>query len=119
MKSTKLIIARAINGKEAVDYFQNNITADFVLMDINMPIMDGLEATKLIKAAHADIPIIACTAYAMEEEKKRCLEAGCDDYVSKPLQPELLFSIFDKFISMKKDNLNDSVAILESKSETV
>ena len=54
-------------------------------MDVKMPVMSGLDATRKIKMQKPNIPIIAQTAYAMEDEKQHCLDAGCDDYISKPI----------------------------------
>lgn len=82
------------NGEETVEMTEERPEIDIILMDINMPIMDGYEATKLIKEKHKEIAIIAQTAYAMSGERERSLEAGCDDYVTKPLNgPELLATI--------------------------
>jgi two-component system cell cycle response regulator DivK len=66
---------------------------DLILMDMRLPVMDGWEATRRIKVGTmtSTIPVIALTAYAMDDERRRCLEAGCDDYETKPLEfPRLL-----------------------------
>jgi CheY-like chemotaxis protein len=80
------------NGDEALQAVRST-TFDVVLMDVQMPIMDGLEATRAIRALPADRPqpwIIAVTANAFEQDRKRCLEAGMDDFVSKPFRQEAL-----------------------------
>ena len=82
------------DGKEAIEVLKV-IPYDLVLMDVQMPIMDGLEATQLIRdpktgTLDPEIPIIAMTAHAMESDKTRCLSAGMNDYLSKPVQPGLL-----------------------------
>jgi len=87
-------------GAEAVEKVQvNDYSA--VLMDVQMPEMDGLEATQQIreleKTTGRHIPIIAMTAHAMRGDRERCLEAGMDDYVSKPLEPKVLFSALDRW----------------------
>ncbi|HCT30540.1 MAG TPA: hybrid sensor histidine kinase/response regulator [Bacteroidales bacterium] len=92
-------VVRAENGKRAVDIFTNNPKFDIILMDIKMPIMGGIEATKIIKSINASVPIIATTAYALSEEKDKFLAAGCDDYISKPLRPNDLMSVINKFIN--------------------
>jgi PAS domain S-box-containing protein len=91
----------AENGKEAVEAVQNK-DYDLVLMDIQMPIMDGLAATRAIRELKdpqkANQPIIAMTAHAMKGDKERCLEAGMNGYVTKPIQPKELFQALEDFI---------------------
>lgn len=91
-------IIHAKNGEEAVEIFKNNPSAiDCILMDIRMPVMNGYEATKIIKEIKSDIPIIAQTAFALTEDRKKALEAGCDDYVSKPINKDRLYDILVKY----------------------
>src|SRR5690348_2189721 len=73
---------------------------DLILMDLSLPVVDGWEATKRIKANKIlrNIPIIALTAHAMTGDKERALECGCDDYLSKPLDEELLFHKLAQFL---------------------
>jgi len=79
------------NGKEALNAMENNIF-DLILMDVQMPVMDGLEATAAIRKKEettgTHIPIIAMTAHAMKGDREKCLEAGMDEYVTKPLNPD-------------------------------
>ncbi|EKD32022.1 MAG: Sensor protein [uncultured bacterium] len=77
-------IIKAFNGKEAVDICRNNPDISIVLMDIKMPVMNGLDATREIKSFRKNLPIIAVTAYALADDEKIALEAGCDDYLAKP-----------------------------------
>jgi len=79
---------RAKNGQEAVNMVENG-TYDLVLMDIKMPVMDGLEATKAIREKHPDIPIIALTANAFDSDKQLAMMAGCNDFLSKPVSSDL------------------------------
>ena len=83
----------ADNGRQAVDLVQRS-EFDVVLMDVQMPELDGFEATAILRAAEAEtarrLPIIAVTAHAMEGDRQRCLAAGMDDYVSKPIDPDKL-----------------------------
>ena len=82
----KVVIAA--NGQEALDKFRAG-NFDVILMDVQMPVMDGFEATQLIRAAEKEsgsrTPIVALTAHAMKGDRERCLEAGMDDYISKPI----------------------------------
>lgn len=82
-------VVRAKNGAEAVRLTRSRMP-DLVLMDIQMPVMDGLEATRLLKADSKTgaIPILAVTALAMAEDVNRCLDAGCDHYLAKPFTPD-------------------------------
>jgi PAS domain S-box-containing protein len=93
----RMIFAR--DGIPAVEACKNNSEIDIVLMDIQMPEMDGYEATRLIKAMHPALPIIAQTAYAMAEEKNKIIEAGCDDYLSKPIRQKDLFYLLSKYLN--------------------
>ena len=63
---------------------------DLVLMDIKLPVLDGMEATRQIKKIRPELPIVMQSAYALNNERARALEAGCDEYLSKPIQIELL-----------------------------
>lgn len=88
-------IVLASDGEQAVRLAQSELP-DLILMDMRLPLVDGWEATRRIKAVPEtrNIPVIALTAYAMDEERRRCLEAGCDDYETKPLEfPRLLTKI--------------------------
>jgi|GEM_PF-1409198 len=87
-----------INGAEAVKALRDDGQYDLVLMDCEMPVMDGYEATHLIRAVHPDIPIIAATASATLEDRKRCLTVGMSDYLSKPLDLELLGDMLAKWL---------------------
>ena len=83
----------AHDGKEAVEMALQN-AYDLILMDIKMPYMDGLEATRVIRSHNPDIPIIAQTAYAYEHDLRKTLEAGCNTCITKPIRvPELLRAI--------------------------
>jgi len=101
LKQTKANVIRAADGREAVELCRNNSNIDLILMDIQMPEMNGLTATEEIKKFNRDIPIIAQTANAINEEKQRCLEAGCDDFITKPVNINELFEKIDKWLSTK------------------
>jgi len=78
---------RAKNGQEAVE-MAGKTDYDIVLMDIKMPVMDGLEATKKIKEMHPNLPIIALTANAFDSDRQLAFDAGCDDFLSKPVSSD-------------------------------
>ncbi len=92
-----LIVLHAINGKQAVELCKERTDIDFVLMDLKMPVLDGYEATKQIKEIRPDLPIIAQTAYSTPEEKAKALNAGCDDFISKPISKEIFSKVIDKY----------------------
>jgi len=94
------------NGKEAVHSLEK-IPYDLVLMDVQMPEMDGLSATRAIRDPQSrvldrKISIIAMTAHAMKEDRERCLEAGMDDYISKPVVPQVLKDILEKYLKHER-----------------
>jgi signal transduction histidine kinase/CheY-like chemotaxis protein len=88
----------ASNGAIAVELCRENPSISFVLMDIKMPVMNGLEATRIIKEFSPALPVIALTAYAQTGDKQRILDAGCDEYYAKPVTPDLLNSLIEKHI---------------------
>lgn len=88
---------RAKNGLEAVELVEKG-GFDIVLMDVKMPGMDGLEATKIIKEAHPELPIVALTANAFDSDRQEALDAGCDYFLSKPLSSELCLNTIKKFV---------------------
>lgn len=88
----------AVNGKEAVDFCRQNPEISIVLMDIKMPVLNGDEATKQIRVFRPELPIIATTAYAQTGDEHRFLEAGCNDYLPKPIKKEKLLAIIRKYV---------------------
>ena len=98
LKKSKLKIIHAVNGIEMFNAFQKN-HIDLILMDIKMPEMDGLEATRRIRKLDQDIPIIAQTAFAMENDEKISIQAGCNDYISKPIMKQKLIKIINKYLN--------------------
>ena len=91
-------IYHAKNGKEAVEYCEKIEDIDFVLMDINMPVMNGHEATLKIKELRPNLPVIAQTAYSTPEDKQKAIDVGCSDFISKPIDINLLKAIIDKHL---------------------
>lgn len=91
-------ILRAANGKKAVELCRSNSNIDLVLMDIELPLMNGYEATTAIKEFRPELPIIAQTAFAMMGERERSIEAGCDDYLAKPIRKEELLPVLRRYL---------------------
>ena len=98
LKDSQVNFLHATNGEQAVDLCKNNNHIDLVLMDIQLPIMNGLEATARIKELKPSLPIIAQTANAMDDERPKILKAGCDAYVLKPINRNELLQTIAKYI---------------------
>ena len=103
LPGARVILAR--NGNEAVDLWLK-YTPDIIFMDLQMPVKDGLEATKEIRAHEKSsaqhTPIVALTAGATREEQQQCMEAGMDDFVTKPVLMAQLEKIFARFFTFQK-----------------
>jgi hypothetical protein len=95
-------ILHAITGVQAVESCRNNPDLDLVLMDIRMPMMNGLEATQQIRQFNKDVIIIAQTAYGFSGDCEKAMEAGCNDYISKPINKTLLYELINKHCNKKK-----------------
>jgi signal transduction histidine kinase/CheY-like chemotaxis protein len=87
----------AANGKEAVELALKN-SYNLILMDLKMPVMGGIEATKILRLQFPDIPIIAQTAYSLPEEKEKALQAGCTDFLSKPFKKKELIEVINRYM---------------------
>ncbi|MEK9627693.1 MAG: response regulator [Nitrospinota bacterium] len=103
LEQAGLAVTVVNNGKEAVDALSNE-DYDCVLMDLQMPVMDGFEATKIIREnkKHKSLPVIAMTANAMSGDKEKCLKAGMNDHVSKPIDTKQLFTALNRWIKPGK-----------------
>ncbi len=98
LKKTEVNILRAQNGEEAIKVFKQNPEIDLILMDINMPGIDGFETTKEIKKIKKNIPVIAQTALNIEDAKGKAEEVGCDDFILKPIRLKLFLATLDKYL---------------------
>ncbi|VAW14498.1 hypothetical protein MNBD_BACTEROID01-1354 [hydrothermal vent metagenome] len=98
LEKSGINIIWAKDGEEAIKLCKENTNIDLVLMDINMPFMNGYEATKKIKKIRPNLPIIAQTAYAIAGDKEKSLEAGCDDYIAKPIKLDILMAKIKIFL---------------------
>jgi PAS domain S-box/PAS domain S-box/PAS domain S-box len=99
-RETGAKILHAANGREAIDLFKANRDINLILMDIKMPEIDGFEATRQIKLIDKNVPIIAITAYAMSGDEERIVSAGCDGYLSKPINRKSLLEKVAEFIKI-------------------
>ncbi|WP_445725559.1 response regulator [Flavobacterium sp.] len=93
-------ILHAKNGKEAVEFCKDNPAIEFVLMDIKMPIMNGYDATKLIKEFNPNLTIVAQTAYTTAEDRAKAFEVGCNDFIPKPVDKTVLRPILTKYLNI-------------------
>ncbi len=100
-KLTGATILIAVNGEQAIEIVKNNTNIDVILMDINMPKMNGLEAATIIKTINPNISIIAQTAYVLKHTEEESLNAGCDVFLKKPISLITLISTINDLIKKK------------------
>lgn len=98
LRKTHAKIIWAKDGQEAIDMFKSN-RIDLVLMDLQLPVIDGYTATRELKKINNLIPIIAQTAHVMSGEREKCIEAGCDGYLAKPIRLQILMETLSKFLN--------------------
>ena len=96
-------VITADNGEVGIAQAQCN-RPDLIIMDMGLPVIDGWEATRRLKSSTdtAAIPVVALTAYAMAEDRQKCLDAGCDDYEPKPLEFERLLACMEHLLKTKE-----------------
>lgn len=94
-----LELLHASTAKETMSMFHEHPQISLVLMDIQLPDDSGLNLTTALKKLRPDLPIVAQTAFAMVEDREECLNAGCDDYISKPLNSKMLLKLMDTYLS--------------------
>ena len=90
----------AKNGVEVLDICEKEKEMDLVLMDLQMPEMNGYEATQILKKKYPHLPVIAQTAFAMSDDREKALDAGCDDYLAKPIKSKDLLNITEKYLKL-------------------
>jgi PAS domain S-box-containing protein len=100
LERTSFKYLHAINGIETVEMCRNHPEISIVLMDIKLPLMDGLEATQKIREFKKDLPIIGVTAYAMTGDREKVLNAGCNDYIAKPIESDKLIKLIKKHLEI-------------------
>lgn len=113
-----VLVEVVANGSKAVEAVENGAKFDVVFMDLQMPEMDGYEATRRIRQlkSHAELPIIAMTAYALADEREKCLSAGMDDHLPKPIDPKMLYAALITWIKPGNRTAVDSSAEFSDKN---
>lgn len=102
LKNTGAQTVRAKNGQEAIDIVKSGKQIDLILMDINMPLLNGFETTTIIKSINKNIPVIAQTAMNMEDAREKSQQAGCDDYILKPIRLKAFLSMLESYLNKKE-----------------
>jgi len=95
-------VLEAVTGVEAVDICRRNPDIDLILMDIQLPEMDGYEATRQIREFNKEVIIIALTAYGLEGDREKAIRAGCNDYNAKPVSKDQLIKMIQKYFLSSK-----------------
>ncbi len=98
LESTASKVFWAKNGLEAIA-FNQEYHPDVILMDLRMPEMNGIDATKAIRKTHPELPIVAVTAFALDNEAQQCQEAGCSAFLTKPVRPVVLFELLENLFT--------------------
>ncbi len=99
LKPTRAVLCHAQNGKEAVQFCKQNNNIDLVLMDIQLPELNGIDATRAIRQFNQQLPIISQTANAMTEDRQHSLNAGCNAFITKPINEDELMGLLSKYLS--------------------
>jgi len=98
LKNTKINVLQANTGNDVLNILAENKNIDLILMDLQMPGMNGIKATKKIKSITHSIPIIAQTAFALSDDKQKCNEAGFDNYITKPINKNILLNMLASYL---------------------
>lgn len=102
LRKTNATLIWAKNGQDAVAIVKNNDKIDLILMDINMPKMDGIEATRIIKKLYPHIIIVVQTAFILSGEERMCQDAGCDEFITKPIRLKYLLDTINRYLAAPK-----------------
>lgn len=102
LRKTGALLLWAKNGLDAVELVKKNPEINLILMDINMPKMDGIEATRIIKESYPEIIIVVQTAFILSGEERMCQEAGCDEFITKPIRLRYLLDTINRYLESPK-----------------
>lgn len=103
LRKTKANLIWAKNGMDAVDIVKQSDKIDLILMDINMPKMDGIEATRIIKKLRPETIIVVQTAFVLSGEERLCMDAGCDEFITKPIRLKYLLDTINRYLAVAKE----------------
>lgn len=103
LRKTKATLIWAKNGFDAVEIVKNNQQINLILMDINMPKMDGIEATRIVKTLYPHIIVVVQTAFILSGEERMCQDAGCDEFITKPIRLRYLLDTIDRYLASPKE----------------
>lgn len=103
LRKTKASLIWAKNGLEAIEKVKTTAHIDLILMDINMPKMDGIEASRIIKTLYPQIIIVVQTAFILSGEERMCQEAGCDEFITKPIRLKYLLDTLNRYLASAKE----------------
>ena len=103
LRKTKANLVWAKNGLDAVEMVKKNNQINLILMDINMPKLDGIEATRIIKGLFPEIIIVVQTAFILSGEERLCVDAGCDEFITKPIRLKYLLDTINRYLASPKE----------------
>ena len=112
LKKNQANVVHCFSGLSAFFKCMNDPELDLVLMDMLIPELNGFDSTRLIKKFRPDIPIIAVTACAMLEDRRRCIHSGCDGYLSKPIFPKDFYSLVNFYLQPERSKRSMEFSIL-------
>ena len=103
LKNTGAEVKIFRNGKDFIDFITHEIVQiDLVLMDFLVPLVNGIECIKIFRKERKDVPVLMLTAYASEQSKTEAFLAGCNEYILKPVYPEKILALLEKYLKHKK-----------------
>lgn len=102
LKKTMANITWLKNGQDSIDYIKENKPVDIILMDVRMPVIDGIEATKVIKILKPKVPVIMQTACVIGSDYQDIKDSGCEDYIFKPIIADELLEKVNKYINLER-----------------